>query len=117
MSNDKGQSGFLLFGLTVIALVLAFFVGRLTAHGSGEGGPPPGGLGPDKPDSTEAIQKIEAIFSDGAKDQVWTEDEDQKFRRAMVPLSHAAQLKQLSTFVLAINSGKLRLVEDRKSVV
>ena len=110
MSNDNGQKGFVLFGVTLIALVLAFFVGRLTAHG---GEAPRGGsdLGPEKPDSPEAVQRVEAVLADGAKDGAWSEDEDDKFRRALAPLSHAGQLKQLSAFVLAVNNGKLRIVE------
>jgi hypothetical protein len=109
MSNDNGQKGFVLFGVTLIALVLAFFVGRLTAHG-GEG--PKGGssLGPERPDSTEAVQRVEAALAEGAKDGAWSDDEDDKFRRALAPLSHAGQLKELSVFVLAVNSGKLRIV-------
>jgi hypothetical protein len=118
MSADKPSMGIFQFGITIVTLVLAFLVGRFTATGAEHQPPPPPGLGgppgpggPIRPDSPDLVQKVEQIFTDGIKDSRWTEDEDFKFREALLKLGRDGQLKQLATWVQAVNSGKLKLAE------
>jgi len=97
---------FLQFGITLVALVLAFLVGRFTAAGDEHHGEPHAPL--VVADAPEVVQQVQQVFTDGAKDGVWTEDDDVKFRIALVTLGRDGQLKQLASFAQAVNSGKLK---------
>jgi hypothetical protein len=106
-NNNRGGRGILAIIVTLIALVLAFLVGRLTAAKEA-----PAEHAEEKPDAPEILQKVEEIFKEGAKDKQWTEDEDTRYLLAVTRLSHAGQLHELSRFVKAINSGELHLARD-----
>ena len=89
--------------LVVVALVLAFLVGK-NMHGDehmGEHRPPPVDPG--------AEQAVEQAFTDGAKDGQWKEEEDFVFMRAIARLDKAGQLKHLLALADAVNSGKLHI--------
>jgi len=113
MSGEKGNMGFFQFGITIIALVLAFFVGRMTAtggeHTSAQSPHDVSGLIKDAP---EVIQNAETVFAEAIKDRLWSDDDEYRFRDALAKLGRDGQLKQLAAFTQAVNSGQLKLAPD-----
>jgi len=88
--------------LIIIALVLAFLVGRFTAHIPGEHVAPR----EDPPGAVEAAQKL---LDQGAADGTWSATEDAAFLEAVSKLGQESELRQLRALAQRVNGGKLKL--------
>ena len=97
----RGAMGALLLAaLVAAALVLAFFVGRLTAPMLAQFHSQPG-----------AEQKAQDAFEAGAQDGIWTDADHFALTSSLVGLDQEAQLRVLGHFAGEVNAGKLKLDE------
>jgi hypothetical protein len=96
--------------LVVVALVLAFFVGRFTA-GIGRGADAPH----EKEDSSELVKEVDDLFLKLSKDGTWNDSADREFVRSVSRLSQAGQIRELAMLAAKINKGELRIVPDPRT--
>lgn len=94
-------------GLVVVALVLAFLVGRFTAGmGRGAGGPHA------MDDSPEIVKEVDELFAKLSKDGTWNESSDKEFVRSVSRMSQAGQVRELAMLAAKINKGELKVVRE-----
>lgn len=107
MSNgeSRGGAGVVWGIITLVVIVLAFLVGRLTA-------PAPTVANVELPELGGAPQQADNAFKMGTADGKWTFEEDMAFTRALAGLNQANQLKQLNRLATLVNGGKLKLELD-----
>ena len=91
--------------LVVVALVLAFLVGRFTA-GMGRGAPH------EMEDSADLVKEVDGLFGQLSKDGTWNDDADRQFVRSVSRLSQAGQVRELAMLAAKINKGELKRVRE-----
>jgi len=92
--------------LVVVALVLAFFLGRFTA-GMGRGGG-----ARQMEDSDAVVKEVHDLFAKLSKDGTWTKNADREFIRSVSRLSQDAQVRELAAVAAKINKGELKVVPE-----
>jgi len=93
--------------LVVVALVLAFLVGRFTAGMGREAGVPH-----EKQDSPALVQEVDDLFKRLSKDGTWNESADRQFVRSVSRLSQAGQVRELAMLAVKLNKGELKVMPE-----
>ena len=104
---DRGSSSAGM-ALVVVALVLAFLVGRFTA-GMGRSADGPH----EKEDSPEVVNEVHAKFDElSEKGTTWNDAAHRKFVRSMSRMSQDGQVRELAKVAAKINKGELKVVRE-----
>jgi len=114
IQQDKGRavdrgSSTAGIALVVVALVLAFLVGRLTA-GMGRG------AAHEMHDSADVVKEVDDLFGKLSKDGTWNDDADRAFVRSVSRMSQAGQVRELAMLAAKINKGELKRVRGEPQV-
>jgi hypothetical protein len=94
--------------LVVVALVLAFLVGRFTAGmGRGSDGPH------DVQDSDAVLKEVDAKFKELSHEgKTWDRNAQREFVKSVSGLSQAGQIRELAAVAAKINKGELKVVRE-----
>ena len=93
--------------LVVVALVLAFFVGRFTAGmGRGAGAPH------EMEDSDAVVKEAHDLFAKLSKDGTWNKNADREFVRSVSRMSQAGQVREFAMVAAKVNKGELKIVPE-----
>lgn len=91
--------------LVVIALVLAFGLGRLWGHHGEPKGP---AIEPDEP-GTPQEESAKSRLDDLAKDNEWSSEDSVEFAKALAPLGKEGRHRMLDLLANRVNSQKLKI--------
>lgn len=102
---DRGSSSAGI-ALVVVALVLAFLVGRFTA-GMGRGA----GAHHQMEDSDAVVQEVHAKFKElSMNGTTWSDAADREFLKSVSRLSQDGQVRELAMLAVKLNKGELKVV-------
>jgi len=91
--------------LVVVALVLAFLVGRFTAGMGRSAGAPH-----EMEDSEALVKEVHDLYVELSKDGTWSKDDDRKFFRSVSRMSQAGQVREFAMVGAKVNKGELKVV-------
>ena len=93
--------------LVVVALVLAFFVGRFTAS-MGRGA----GASHQMEDSDALVKEVDAVFEKLSKDGTWSKSDDREFVRSVSRMSQSGQVREFAMVAAKVNKGELKVAPE-----
>jgi hypothetical protein len=103
---DRGSSPAGL-ALVVVALVLAFLVGRFTAGMGRSAGAPH-----ETQDSADVVKEVDDLFGKLSKNGTWDDAADRQFIQSVSRLGQTGQVRELAMLATKINKGELKRVRE-----